>query len=104
MQTYEKIYDGLWLAVVGLCGAFVNLVVKAEVRTFRQKLSFLICGALTSAFLAKPIVDYFGLDNDKYIMALAFGIGLFGAAIIQAILRAINNLDLLEVLKKRFGL
>lgn len=104
MADMNKLSDGLIMAATGAVGAVVSLIVGAEVKTVRQRLSFVFCGLASAYFCAAPAAHYFKIYDDQFVMGLAFLIGVFGASIIQSILRGIGNLDVAGLIRKRLGL
>lgn len=104
MSGLDKLTDGIVIAATGAVGAVVSLIIGAEVRTLRQRVSFVFCGLASAYFCAAPAAHYFKIYDDQFVMGLAFLIGVFGAAIIQSILRGIGNLDVAGLIRKRLGL
>lgn len=104
MQGYEKLIDGFFLALAGLCGAFMALVNSAETRTFKQRVSFITCGAVSAYYCAVPLAKWLGITDTDYVTVFGFGIGLFGAAIVQSISRRLANTDILGAILGKFGL
>ena len=89
------------IAIAGLCGGYIRLIFRPA-RTWRQYVMLLVACALLSIFFAHPTIEYFELSDNK-LFPVAAGIGLLGLSIVQAILKALDNLDLSGWLPKKGG-
>ena len=103
MQSLTKLLDGADLLIAGTLGAFVGLAANVELRTVKQRLYFVVCGALSAYYLGDFAAAYFNLGDGKARTATGFLIGIFGAALLQAIVRGIHNADVWGFITSRFG-
>lgn len=104
MWLIEKLEAGLDLLLAGVAGAFVGLFMYTEIKTAKQKIYFTLCGGLSSFYGAPYIADYFHITGDGARTFFGFAIGIFGAAVLQAVKRAIDAADLIELIKSRFNI
>lgn len=104
MWLIEKLEEGLDLLLAGVAGAFVGLFMYTEIKTVRQKLYFTLCGGLSSFYVAPYLVTYFHITGDGARTVFGFAIGIFGAAVLQAVKRGIDAADLVEIIKARFNI
>ncbi len=103
MSFFQKILDGADLLFAGMMGAIVALAVNTEIRTLKQRVYFIVSGSVSSYYLADPVNAYFHLTDGNFRTAMGFLVGIFGAAVLQAITRAVKAADLWEFVKNRFG-
>lgn len=103
MQFIQKFLDGADLLIAGTLGALVSLAAHTELQTAKQRLYYIVCGAVSAYYLSDSVAGYFNLQNAKAISAIGFLIGIFGAALLQAIMRGIKDADLWGFIKARFG-
>ena len=74
----------------GFVGAVVSLrFFKAE--TWLERITVVMSGWACAFFLTKPVVDRFDLNNTQWADGTAFFIGLFGMAIVAALMGAIKD-------------
>ncbi len=104
MWLIEKLEAGLDLLLAGIAGAFVGLFMYTEIKTVKQKMYFTLCGGLSSFYGAPYIADYFHITGDGARTFFGFAIGIFGAAVLQAVKRGIDAADLVEIIKARFNI
>lgn len=104
MWMLEKLESGLDLLLAGIAGAFVGLWMYTEIKTAKQKIYFTMCGGLSSFYAAPYLAEYFHITGDGARTFFGFAIGIFGAAMLQAVKRAIDATDLWEVIKARFNI
>lgn len=104
MWIIEKLIAGIDLLFAGIAGAFVGLFMYTEIKTVKQKLYFTVCGGLTSFYAAPYLAEYFHITGDGARTFFGFAIGIFGAALLQAIKRGIDAADIVEIIKARFNL
>lgn len=104
MWIIEKLVAGIDLLFAGIAGAFVGLFMYTEIKTVKQKLYFTVCGGLTSFYAAPYLAEYFHITGDGARTFFGFAIGIFGAALLQAIKRGIDAADIVEIIKARFNL
>lgn len=101
MNIFQKILDGADLLIAGMLGAIVALAAYTEVKTVKQRIYFVGSGSASAYYLADLILSVFHLTNadGKFQTAMGFLIGIFGAAVCQAVVRAIKTADLVDLLK-----
>ena len=99
MSFFQKILDQVDLITAGLIGAVCALLLSTEVRTFKQKISLLFFGTVSSYYLSDLAAMYFHLEGSKFISAIGFLLGLLGFAFFQAVLRSVKSLDIVDLLK-----
>lgn len=104
MWLIEKLEAGLDLFLSGIAGAFVGLFMYTEIKTVKQKLYFTMCGGLSSFYGAPYLAEYFHITGDGARTFFGFVIGIFGAAMLQAVKRGIDATDVWEVIKARFNI
>lgn len=104
MWLIEKLEAGIDLLLAGIAGAFVGLFMYTEIKTAKQKMYFTLCGGLSSFYGAPYIADYFHITGDGARTFFGFAIGIFGAAVLQAVKRGIDAADLIELIKSRFNI
>lgn len=104
MWIIEKLVAGIDLLFAGIAGAFVGLFMYTEIKTVKQKLYFTVCGGLTSFYAAPYLAEYFHINGDGARTFFGFAIGIFGAALLQAIKRGIDAADIVEIIKARFNI
>ena len=104
MWLMEKLEAGLDLLFAGIAGAFVGLFMYTEIKTAKQKLYFTLCGGLSSFYGAPYLADYFHITGDGARTFFGFAIGIFGAAVLQAVKRGIDAADIVEIIKARFNI
>lgn len=74
----------------GFVGAVVSLrFFKAE--TWLERITVVLSGWACAFFLTKPVVDKFSLGDTQWADGTAFFIGLFGMAIVAALMGAIKE-------------
>lgn len=74
----------------GFVGAVVSLrFFKAE--TWLERITVVMSGWACAFFLTKPVVDKFSLGDSPWSDGTAFFIGLFGMAIVAALMAAIKD-------------
>lgn len=95
-------YDDLGLIAAALVGALVGVFKQNEIVTWRQRVVFICTGLAIGYYITPAVVDLYFIQP-KYTYAVGFLIGAFGGGIMTAVLKAIGNLDLLELLKNRIG-
>ncbi len=104
MWLIEKFEQGLDLLLAGIAGAFVGLFMYTEIKTAKQKIYFTVCGGLSSFYGAPYLAEYFHITGDGARTFFGFAIGIFGAAMLQAVKRGIDAADVVELVKARFNI
>lgn len=89
------------IAIAGLCGGYIRLIFRPA-RTWRQYAALLVACGLLPLFFTAPTLDFFGWARSN-TFPVAAGIGLVGLSIVQAILKALDKLDLSGWLPKKGG-
>jgi len=98
----EKLKESADLLLAGFLGSVVGLYFYPEFNTKAQVLRFILSGSIISYYGGRFIIAYYHLENDALSSFFGFLIGIFGASLVQAAKRAVDSLDLLEILKARF--
>jgi len=98
----EKIKESADLLLAGFLGSVVGLYFYPEFKTKGQILRFVLSGSIISYYGGRFIIAYYHLESDALSSFFGFLIGIFGASLVQAGKRAVDSLDLLEILKARF--
>lgn len=102
MDFLHKLSLTAWIILAGFCGAIVGLVIHTEIRTFWQRVFFVLGGVLTAFFFAEPIGAYLALTEPKSIGAVGFTLGIFGMSLLQRVKVTVENVDIAAILKARW--
>lgn len=97
-----SIWDDTKLVLSGLVGAIVVLPIEKELTTWRGKLFFLFCGVACSYFTT-PLAIYKWSIIPELAGSIGFLLGAFGASLLAAGIRAVKSVDLVALIKSRFG-
>lgn len=81
-----------WWAVAALIGALLSIPLQVDAKTFLARLWHVLLNTALGFFVA-PLLDAYYHLSPPAVVALAFLLGLFGAAITVAILRAVKTAD-----------
>jgi hypothetical protein len=103
MKTPDIEWHHLVPYLAGLAGSIVSLR-WVPGTTMLMRLFNVGAGMLTAGICAPPLVTYFGLEPDRAMGFVAFGVGLFGMAVLTAIkegMDAANVKDLVTRLIRR---
>lgn len=84
--------------MAGIAGALVGLKFLPGA-TWAERVFNLFAGILCAAFGAPGIVEWLHINNKAILMACAFLVGLFGLSLCSAVVDAIKNLQLAEIIK-----
>lgn len=94
----QHIFRNPWVA--GAAGAIVALR-GAPGETWRQRIFNIACGTLLAGYLSDGVSEFFGLTTIGMQSAGAFLLGLFGMNLIAAIVLAIQNTKLSDLMPWR---
>lgn len=101
MELFEKLSGRTWLLLVGICSAFVGLVIHTEIKTFRQRLAFMAGGTFCCLFCTGPVTRYLNVTDPDYVSLTGFLLGIFGMSLLQRIKAYVDSLDIIAVIKSR---
>lgn len=74
----------------GFVGAVISLRFFSA-KTWGEKLAVVFSGWACAYFLTRPVVSYFNLQDTQWSDGTAFFIGVFGMAIVAALMGAIRD-------------
>lgn len=97
-----SIWDDTKLIIAGLVGSIVVLPIEKELTTWKGKLFFLFCGVACSYFTT-PLAIYKWSITPELAGSVGFLLGAFGASLLAAGVRAVKSVDLVALVKSRFG-
>ena len=97
-----SMWDDTKLVVAGLVGAIVVLPIEKELTTWKGKLFFLFSGVACSYFTT-PLAVYKWSIIPELAGSVGFLLGAFGASLLAAGIRAVKSVDLVALIKSRFG-
>lgn len=97
-----SMWDDTKLVLAGLIGAIVVLPIEKELTTWKGKLFFLFSGVACSYFTT-PLAVYKWSIIPELAGSVGFLLGAFGASLLAAGIRAVKSVDLLALIKSRFG-
>lgn len=97
-----SIWDDTKLVLAGLIGAVVVLPIEKELTTWKGKLFFLFSGVACSYFTT-PLAIYKWSIIPELAGSVGFLLGAFGASLLAAGIRAVKSVDLVALVKSRFG-
>lgn len=83
-------------------GAIAAAPFHSEVKGWKAKTVFVIAGTASAFFLTDLVTDYFGLPVDKS-GGVGFLLGAFSGSLMDAAVKAVKSIDLVAILKTRFG-
>lgn len=102
MDFLQKYLAQIELAFAGLIGALIALPFQPELKTKSSKFVFVVSGAGCAHYLTGLAVQFFNIQPGA-AGSVGFLLGAFGGALIAAIMRAINESDLLVLLRGRLA-
>lgn len=91
------------LVIIGAVGAFLSLRFHPEVQGRQQVLIFVILGGAIAYFGTDLVAEYFSI-NSKRAGAIGFFLGVFGASLMDAIMKAIKSADVVAIIKTKLGI
>lgn len=83
---------------VGGAGALVSLRFAPEGDGWSRRLATLVCGALVAGYCAHPLADWLKLTKATDRLGVAFALGLLGLSIIAAVLKAVGELKVADII------
>lgn len=106
MEWFEYLIVKFQLALAGFFGALVVTRYQKDAKTKKDVVVFVLSGAATAHYLSIPVGNWLKYSGEN-LGGIGFLLGMFGGAIIIAILRALEAADLWslakEIIKSRFG-
>lgn len=102
MSLLERFITNLEFAVTGLVGALIAVQFHEELSTLRGKLIFIFTGAACAYFLTPMAITLYRIDPGL-AGGVGFLLGAFGGALLAVGFRTIHELDLIGLLRQRFG-
>lgn len=103
MDLWQKVSSASWVLLAGIMGAIVGLVVHTEIRTFRQRVCFLIGGVTSAFYLSEPVGHYLELSDERSLACIGFLIGVFGMSLLQRVKETLNSLDIGAIVAARWN-
>lgn len=97
-----SMWDDAKLVIAGLVGSIVVLPIEKELTTWKGKLFFLFSGMACSYFTT-PLAVYKWSIIPELAGSVGFLLGAFGASLLAAGIRAVKSVDLVALIKSRFG-
>ncbi len=97
----DKLRESADLLLAGFLGSVVGLYFYPQFRTKTQIMWFIVSGSIISYYGGRFLIAYYHLENDALSSFFGFLIGIFGASLVQAGKRAVDSLDLLEIIKSK---
>lgn len=97
-----SMWDETKLVLAGLVGAIVVLPIEKELTTWKGKLFFLFSGVACSYFTT-PLAVYKWSIIPELAGSVGFLLGAFGASLLAAGIRAVKSVDMVALIKSRFG-
>lgn len=102
MDWLEYLIVKFQLAIAGFFGALVVSRYQKDAKSKTDVVIFVLSGAAIAHYLSAPVSHYLKFAEDS-LGGIGFLLGMFGGAIILAILRALEAADLWSLIKSRFG-
>lgn len=101
MSPWDKLFstDG---ALAGLVGAIIAVRFEKELTTWRGKLFFVFTGTSCAYFTTSLALSRFGISTELS-GGVGFLLGAFGASLLAAGIQAVKSVDLVALIKARFG-
>ena len=98
----EKLQSTIDLVISGAIGSFLSLMFHDDINTWKRKGLVIVSGTTFSVYVAPFTIDFFqiGLHQPTTI---GFFCGLFGMSLAAAVIRAINAVDLGDLIKTGIG-
>ena len=97
-----SMWDDSKLVLSGLIGAIVVLPIEKELATWKGKLFFLFSGTACSYFTTPLAIYKWGIIPEL-AGSVGFLLGAFGASLLAAGIRAVKSVDMVALIKSRFG-
>jgi hypothetical protein len=102
LEFIHKYFPGAEWVIAALFGAIVAAPFHDELKTRRGFAVFVFTGMVCGYFLTVPAIKYFHISPDS-AGGVGFLLGAFGGSMISAVVRAIKEADLWDLIRKRFG-
>jgi predicted MFS family arabinose efflux permease len=102
IDAIEKLFHHFELAIIGAIGAVLSLRFHPEIQGRKQVLLFIATGACIAHFATGLAADYFSIQPAR-AGAVGFLLGIFGASLVDAAVRAIKAADLLAFFTRNKG-
>lgn len=102
MSILDRLLQNAEWAVAGLIGAVVALPIEKELTTWQGKLFFIASG-VACAYFTTPLAVYKWSISPELSGGVGFLLGAFGASLLAAGIRAVKSIDLVALIKSRFG-
>jgi hypothetical protein len=102
IDLLQKLFHNTELAIVGAIGALMSLRFHPEVQGRGQIALFIATGGAIAYFGAGFVGDYFSIASNRS-GAVGFFLGIFGASLIEAMVRTLKSADLWGIISRKFG-
>ena len=107
MDWLEYVFLKFQLAIAGFFGALVAARYQKDTKTRKDVVIFVLSGCAIAHFLTGWVaVTVLKMSDDTVghsLGAIGFLLGMFGGALITAIMRGLEAADLWSLVKSRFG-
>jgi hypothetical protein len=95
---FDKIVKNPWAA--GAFGSVVALKFAPGISWWERAFNVL-CGSLCAGFFGPALIEFFAVNRHGLEAAISFGVGMFGLSMAAALMQAIRELKLAEILTSR---
>ncbi|WP_296652842.1 hypothetical protein [Paraburkholderia sp.] len=102
LEFIHKYFPGAEWAIAALFGAVVAVPFHDDLKTKRGFAMFVFTGVTCGYFLTVPVMRYFHI-NPESAGGVGFLVGAFGGSMLSAVIRAIKEADLWQLVRSRFG-
>jgi hypothetical protein len=83
-------------------GAFLAAVTGPQRDRWSRVIGF-VSGFSIALYFTDAILHFFQLSADTYSAPVGFALGYFGMSVAEALIKAIRDLDIAEVIKTKIG-
>lgn len=102
MGLIERFLTNVELALAGLIGALVAVQFHQELSTLGGRITFVGSGAACAYFTTPLVISLYHIDPGL-AGGVGFLLGAFGGALLAVGLRTVKELDLIELVRQRWG-
>ncbi len=102
MEFLEKLLGTDKIIVASFIGALVALKFQEELNTWQGKFVFVLTGVACAYYITPIAMASYNIDPGL-AGGVGFLLGAFGGSLLAAGFRAVRNLDLVELVKAKFG-
>lgn len=102
MEFFEKLLGTDKVIIASFIGALIALKFQEELNTWHGKVVFVLTGVACAYYVTPLAMTSYNIDPGL-AGGVGFLLGAFGGSLLAAGFRAVRNLDLLALVKTKFG-